>query len=121
MSHGSFCHVELSTNDLAASRGFYEAIFGWKVEDVPGMDGYALFTTPDGVGGGLNAGPNADPPSVHGPILHIEVDDIEKTLGELNSRGGKTLFPKTKISDDFGFFALFLDNVGNRMGLWSKT
>lgn len=121
MSHGSFCHVELSTTDLEASRTFYQEIFGWTVEDVPGMEGYALFTTPDGLGGGLNSGPDADPPSTQGPILHIEVTDIEAALERIAGFGGRMLLPKTKISDDFGYFALFLDNVGNRLGLWSKT
>ena len=121
MGHGSFCHVELSTTDLRASRTFYQEIFGWRVDDVPGMDGYALFSTPDGLGGGLNARPDADVPSAQGPILHIEVDDIEATLETIASRGGRTLLPKTRISDEFGYFALFLDNVGNRLGLWSKA
>jgi predicted enzyme related to lactoylglutathione lyase len=35
--------------------------------------------------------------------------------------GGRALVRKTKISDEFGYFALFLDNVGNRLGLWSRT
>ena len=121
MSHGSFCHVELPTTDLSASRTFYQEIFEWRVDDVPGMDGYALFTTPDGLGGGLNADPDADAPSAQGPILHIEVVDIEATLEKIASLGGRTLLPKTRISDEFGCFALFLDNVGNRLGLWSKT
>ena len=85
------------------------------------MEGYALFTTPDGIGGGLNAGPDADPPSMQGPILLVEVDDIDGTLGKIADLGGQKLLPKTKISDEFGYFALFLDNVGNRLGLWSKA
>jgi len=25
------------------------------------------------------------------------------------------------LSDEFGYYAVFLDNVGNRLGLWSQT
>lgn len=121
MSHGSFCHVELPTTDLEASRKFYQEIFGWTIDDIPGMEGYALFTTPDGLGGGLNAGPDADPPAKKGPILLVEVNDIEEGLKKIVSFGGQQLLPKTKISDEFGYYALFLDNVGNRLGLWSKA
>ena len=73
-----------------------------------------------GLGGGFDSGPNAEPPSEVGPILHIEIDDIEATLAKIGEAGGRTIVPKTKISDEFGFFALFVDNVGNRMGLWSR-
>jgi predicted enzyme related to lactoylglutathione lyase len=121
MATGDVCHIELSTTALSSSREFYRQIFGWTFEDVPGMDGYVLFRTPSGLGGGLSAGPNAEPPSAKGPILHIEVDDIDATLKKIVERGGKLLVPRTKISDEFGYFALFLDNVGNRLGLWSSS
>lgn len=120
MAHGDVAHIEFSTPDLAASRRFFETIFGWRFSDVPGMDGYSLFTTPAGQGGGLMSGPQAETPSATGPILHLEVDDIDAALVKIAAAGGKTLLAKTKISDEFGFFALFLDNVGNRLGVWSR-
>jgi len=80
-----------------------------------------MFTTPDGQGGGLVTGPAAEAPSAHGPIVHLEVGDIDRALADIAALGGQTLTPKTKISDKFGFFALFLDNVGNRLGLWSRS
>ncbi len=121
MSHGGFCHIQLSTTDIGQSRSFYEAIFGWTFEEIPGFETYAMFNTPDGLGGGIDAGPDAEPPSAEGPILHIEADDIDATLKKVEEAGGKTIVPKTKISDEFGYFALFLDNVGNRLGLWSRS
>ncbi len=121
MAQGGIAHVELPTTDLAATRRFYEEIFGWRVDIVPGWETYAMFTTPDGQGGGFTSGPQAEAPSATGPILHLEVADIDATLAGIAKMGGKTLAPKTKISDEFGFFALFLDNVGNRLGLWSRT
>jgi len=121
MAHGDFCHIELPTTDFVESRAFYESIFGWTFEIIPGFETYAMFTTPSGLGGGIDSGPRAESPSDKGPILHIETDDIDATLRRIEAAGGKTVVPKTKISDDFGFFALFLDNVGNRLGLWSRT
>jgi predicted enzyme related to lactoylglutathione lyase len=69
----------------------------------------------------FDAGPQADAPSNKGPILHVEVDGIDAALGRAERMGGRTLVRKAKISGEFGFFALFLDNVGNRHGLWSRT
>jgi predicted enzyme related to lactoylglutathione lyase len=120
MSHGSFCHVELSTPDLEKTQSFYERIFGWTFRIFPGMETYAMFTTPDGFGGGIDAGPNAEPPSKAGPILHIEVDDIDDALTRIAHAGGATVIEKTRISEEFGYYAVFLDNVGNRLGLWSQ-
>ncbi len=121
MSHGGITHIELHTRDLAASRRFYEEIFRWEFKITPGWDTYARFTTPDGQEGGFDAGPRADAPSDKGPILYIEVDDIDAALGRIERMDGRALVRKTKISDEFGYFALFLDNVGNRLGLWSRT
>jgi len=120
MGAGDVCHIEFSTNDLAASRKFFEEIFGWTFQILPGMEGYALFSTPDGVGGGLNGGERAEAPTDKGPIVHLEVDDIETTLAKIVDKGGTLVLPKTKISDEFGFYAVFLDNVGNRFGLYSR-
>ncbi len=120
MAHGSFCHIELATTDIQKTRSFYETIFGWTFQDIPGFETYAMFQTPGGLGGGFDANPEGEKPSEVGPILHIEVDDIDATLAKITEAGGKTLQGKTKISDEFGYYALFLDNVGNRLGVWSK-
>jgi len=120
MATGDFCHVGLFTTDPEKTRAFYESIFGWTFDAIPGFDTYLMFATPSGLGGGFDSGPNAEPPGESGPILHLEVDDINATLARIAEAGGTTLVPKTKISDKFGSFALFLDNVGNRIGLWSN-
>jgi len=120
MAQGDFCHVSLFTNDPNASQEFYEGIFGWTFEIIPGFATYLMFRTPNGFGGGFDSGPNADQPDGNGPDLHIEVDDIDATLAKINEAGGSTIVPKTKISDEFGHFAIFTDNVGNRLALWSN-
>ena len=118
MAQGDICHIGLFTTDPEKTRSFYSAVFGWTFQTIPGFDTYLMFATPNGLGGGFDSGPNAEPPSDAGPILHIEVDDIDAALEQIVKEGGRTLVPKTKISDAFGAFAVFLDNVGNRIGLW---
>ena len=119
MANGDICHIELHTPDIEASRKFYETLFAWTFEIIPGFETYAMFRTPNGLGGGVDVGPRAEAPTDKGPVLHIEVDDIDATLAKIIEHGGSMIAPKTKISDDFGHFAIFLDNVGNRFGLWS--
>jgi predicted enzyme related to lactoylglutathione lyase len=47
-------------------------------------------------------------------------DDLSVMLGRVEPAGGKVIFPKTLISEDNGFFAIFADTEGNAVGLWSK-
>ena len=118
MKHGGICHIELATNDLEKTKAFYEELFNWTVSVIPGLENYAMFSAPEGVGGGINA--VEEPAGEAGPILHIAVDDIEEALTRIEKAGGRVLASKTKISDEFGYYALFLDNVGNRLGVWSN-
>lgn len=117
MSHGSICHIEIPTTDAAKARAFYEDVFNWRTTAMNEMPGYALFFPPDGVGGGFT---RAKAP-IQGPLLHVEVDDIGVTLAKIVKLGGATITPKTEISDEYGYYAVALDNTGNRIGLWSQS
>jgi hypothetical protein len=37
----------------------------------------------------------------------------------VEAAGGKVLVPKTQISEDYGYMAMFLDTEGNRIALHS--
>jgi predicted enzyme related to lactoylglutathione lyase len=113
--HG-FCHIEIPTTDAQKSKDFYGKIFGWKID--ASNPEYIQFTTPDNEGGGFTP---SSKPVQDGVILYIEVEAIEKKLGEIEKAGGETIKEKTGISPEFGFYALFTDPCGNMIGLWSKT
>ncbi len=114
--HG-FCHFEIPAKDFARARSFYGGIFGWKFEEMQGMD-YMLFTPPNGVGGGFSK--SAEASVKPGFLPYIEVDDIEATLRKVESSGGRKVMGKTMISPEHGFFALFQDPDNNQIGLWAK-
>ena len=42
---GRVVHFEVPTNDIAASRKYYENVFGWKLTQWPGPMEYWLITT----------------------------------------------------------------------------
>jgi predicted enzyme related to lactoylglutathione lyase len=113
--HG-FGHIEIPVIDIEKAKAFYGQLFDWEFHE--GGDGYVLYNPPDGNGGGFTT---ERKPCAEGVLLYIEVEDIPKKLGEIENAGGKAVVPKTKISDEFGFYALFLDSQGNGLGLWSKT
>ena len=52
--------------------------------------------------------------------MNIQVEDIPKTLEEITKYGGKIIQEKTEIGNDYGFYAVFEDNSGNILGVWSQ-
>ena len=111
-------HIEIPVKDLQKAKEFYEAVFNWKVEIDTGMPGYGFFTTgEEGVGGAFD---QSDKTAKGEIMLHIQTDDIPKTLEKINAKGGKTIREKTEISKEYGFYAIFEDIFGNVLGLWSQ-
>lgn len=113
----SVCHLEIPAPDLEVATKFYTDVFGWRIHrDTDGME-YA-FWDDGGIGGGF------DPkmtPQENGANLVITVEDICSMLDKIESHGGKTTKPRTEIGGGHGYFAEFLDPLGNRLGLWTKT
>ena len=96
MPHGGFCHVQLLSTDIEKTRSFYETIFGSTFEVVPGFETYALFNTPDGLGDGIDTGPDAEPPSPQGPIVRVETDNIEATLKQIGEPAAQSSSPRRR-------------------------
>ena len=46
-------------------------------------------------------------------------DDLQKVAAKIEVNGGKILVPKTEIGPDMGFYAVFTDTEGNKLGLHS--
>jgi hypothetical protein len=54
------------------------------------------------------------------PVITVDVDDIDKALGKVESLGGSTVIPRQPVGD-MGFVAYFRDPEGNVMGLWQNA
>lgn len=107
-------HWELMGPDAEALTGFYTEIFDWKVEAVPGFDGYNLVQAEQaGIGGAVGKG-NENMPAYQ--AIYVEVPDVEAHLEKIEAAGGKTVVPKTVIPG-MVTFALFNDPAGNLVGI----
>ncbi len=113
-----FCHIELPASDYDKVKQFYGEIFGWKFQQMDNFD-YLLYQTPDGVGGGFDK--NMKPSSGAGPLIHIQVTEIDSILPRIEQMGGKMVKPKTQISPEIGHYAVFHDCEGNTMGLFQSA
>jgi predicted enzyme related to lactoylglutathione lyase len=45
-----FVHVELQTTDVEKAKDFYNRLFDWQLEDIPGME-YTMIKVDEGTGG----------------------------------------------------------------------
>jgi uncharacterized protein len=61
-------------------------------------------------------------PSQDGTLVYLNGNpNLQQVLDKVESAGGKVAMPKTKISDDVGYMAFFIDTEGNKMGLHSQN
>lgn len=115
MSKRNVVHVEIPAANVPAAGRFYQALFGWKLQEVPDMN-YTMWEDGAGGGGGF---PQVSPESPAGRVLvYIDSEDIEADLRKVSELGGKVLYPKTEIPG-MGWFAIFEDPTGNALALYT--
>lgn len=109
-------HIELSAKDPKAAGKFYKDLFGWEIEEDEELN-YVQFGGGEGsVGGGFVSIDENTPAGTVVP--YASTDDIEAALAKAESLGATTLMPKTEIPG-VGWFGLFVDPSGNRVGLYT--
>ncbi|MDX1585914.1 MAG: VOC family protein [Balneolaceae bacterium] len=113
---------ELPAADITRAKKFYEHVLGIEIalQDFGGLQ-MGWFPSKDhaqGASGSLVQNDNYIP-SHEGSMVYFSVDDIEKTLADIEKQGGKIINSKTSIGE-FGFVGHFEDSEGNRVGLHSS-
>ena len=121
----SISWFEIPSTDLARAQKFYETIFGITLNPLDAanikMRMFPLDDMRNGVGGAIvyNAG-FYKPSTTDGPLIYLNGNpDVQIILDKIESAGGKILVPKTQISPEYGYMAVFLDTEGNRIALHS--
>ncbi len=114
---------EIPTADLLRGTRFYETVMGVKLtrEDMGPMQ-MAMFPYEEGapVGGALTWMPDGQQPGGSGSIVYLSAgDDLSVSLARVEAAGGAIIVPKTLISAEIGYFAVFRDSEGNHVGLYS--
>jgi predicted enzyme related to lactoylglutathione lyase len=108
-------HFEFIAKDRQRLREFYTWLFGWKPEEVPGMNYTMLHPGDGGIEGAIGAVQSDGLPA--GLTIYVQVDDVEKVLADAQKRGAKALQAPYDIPG-VGRLAVFTDPEGNRVGLW---
>ncbi|MHC4227314.1 MAG: amidohydrolase family protein [Planctomycetota bacterium] len=113
---------EIPVTDMARAKAFYEHVLNLKLQPMNfgplEMAFFPMRPGATGAAGALMKG-EAFQPSQQGVQIYFTALDIDAALERVQERGGKVVFPKTRIGP-FGFVASFEDSEGNRIGLRSS-
>ncbi|MEI9943692.1 MAG: VOC family protein [Chitinophagaceae bacterium] len=116
---------EIPSADLNRATKFYETIFGLSLiaMDMPNMK-MRMFPVDDmmnDIGGAIvDSNGFHKPSATEGPLIYLNGNpDLQNVLDKVEKAGGKIVVPKTEISPEYGFMAVFIDTEGNRIGLHS--
>jgi uncharacterized protein len=122
---GRVVHFEIPFDDGDRARAFYRDAFGWQLQEW-GEGSYTLVTTgPSGETGPeepgfINGGMMRREGPGDGPIIVIDVEDIDAALENIEKLGGQTLLGRQAVGE-MGWAAYFKDVEGNSMGLWQTA
>lgn len=113
---------EIPVTDMDRAIAFYSAIFQVELtvtthSDIP----MAFFPgNANSVTGALIKMEEMQPGTT-GPLIYLNGgDNLQVVLDRIVPAGGQVLVPKTLIAEEIGYFAIFLDTEGNRLGLFSR-
>jgi len=112
---------EIATKDLERAKNFYAKVFELEFQfiEMPDSKMY-MFGDPKGVGSSGALLHSSDSiPSADGTRVYFECEDLAVEAERIDKAGGKLIVPKTDIGE-FGYFGLFIDTEGNRIGLHSN-
>ena len=109
--------VDIPAVDFKRAVDFYSFVLQIELEVFDcGDEKMACFPTGEGA---ISTAPGFIP-SENGTIVNFNCEgDLDGSIERVIKMGGKIVHPKTKIEvEGRGYFALFIDSEGNRIGLY---
>ena len=112
---------EIPVADFERAKKFYETVLAGDMH-VQEMMGFKMGFFPmegEGIGGAICHGEGYKP-SLEGTRVYLNGgEDLSIPLSKVEAAGGKIILPKTKITDDIGYMAFFIDTEGNHVAFHS--
>jgi predicted enzyme related to lactoylglutathione lyase len=107
MKQGQVCYLQIPGLDLMKSAEFYESVFGWQIERP-----YPSFESPGLIGQWVT---ERAPAAGAGPLIWINVQNIDETLECVRTHGGEVIEPPS--ADGPRWLATIRDPAGNVLGV----
>ncbi|HLT54135.1 MAG TPA: VOC family protein [Flavobacteriaceae bacterium] len=124
MEHNMVGWFEIPVDNMDRAKAFYETVFkvdiqlvdfgsmlmGWFPDrgNVPGAQGTLIKQ-------------ESYIPSQEGTLVYFISNNVQEELDRVEAAGGKIYQPKTQISPEHGYMAVFIDTEGNRVALHSRN
>ncbi|MCW5717891.1 MAG: hypothetical protein KIS68_08700 [Bauldia sp.] len=116
-SPGGFVHVDISADDPARAARFFQTVFGWQVQELPGPTPYRLLlptSAPGSPGIGAGIGKRELPWQSVTPT--IEVPSAGEYARRIVEAGGVIVSPASAMPG-VGTLVVFKDTEGNIFGI----
>lgn len=115
--------IEIPAMDFNRAVVFYKAILEVEITEAEMFGTKMGFFPSDGtnVSGAIVQGEDYQS-SANGLVVYLNGgNDLQLILDKVDSNNGQVIVPKTQISPEMGYFALFFDTEGNKMALHSPN
>jgi CubicO group peptidase (beta-lactamase class C family) len=112
-NHHEINYIEFSVTDMARSKEFYAAAFGWKFNDY-GPDYAGIQKPQGGEVGGLRLQSEV---AAGGPLVILYSSDLEATLNLVRGAGGQIVVEPFEFPGGRRF--QFKDPSGNELAVWT--
>jgi uncharacterized protein len=113
---------EIYVQDMKRAKAFYEGVFGFKLEKLPGPD-FEYWTFPMEREGKGSAGAlckyEGFPSGKNSVLVYFTCEDCGVEEGKVKKLGGRVEKTKQSIGE-YGFISLVYDTEGNMIGLHSR-
>lgn len=112
--------VEIPAVDFKRAVNFYSNVLGIELE-VFDCETEKMACFPSGEGAIFQA--DGYKPSTDGVIVSLNTeDDLDGAIERVKKNGGTIVIPKTKIEvEGRGYFSIFIDPEGNKLGLYGNN
>ena len=113
---------EIYVQDMKRAKAFYEGVFGFKLEKLPGPD-FEYWTFPMEREGKGSAGAlckyEGFPSGKNSVLVYFTCEDCAVEEARVKKLGGRVEKSKQSIGE-YGFISLVYDTEGNMIGLHSR-
>jgi len=112
--------VEIPAADFKRAVKFYNTILGIELQEIDSRtEKMACFPSGEGA---ISFAPGFTP-SKDGVLVSLNTEnDLDNTMIRIEKNGGEIIQTKTKIkAENRGYFSLFIDCEGNKLGLYGDN
>lgn len=110
---------EIPATEISRAIEFYQAILDIKIEkmEIHEMQ-MGILPYEEQLVSGIIIQADGYKPSADGVTIYLNGgDNLQVILDRVKKNGGRIIIPKTPHADESGYFAIFIDSEGNKIGL----